>query len=210
MKIIVLSKRSFTIFEIVVVLIISSIIISISNFTPKTYHNSLDLAINQLKAHLQLTRDIALKDDKFDEENPIWFRARWTLKFRYCKDRSGIYYIIYSDKNGKGHPNKYESIKDPLTHKYLYSSYDCEPSQDESKYILLSKTYNIDDVKISCNHTSTIGQISFGNDGTPYYKLSTDPDKLYEYTLKKVCEIKLFSKDKTRSIYIEPITGYIY
>ena len=181
-----------------------------SNFTPKSHHTKLDLAINQLKTHLQLTRKLALQDDKFDEDNDYWHRKRWTLKFRNCKNRSGIYYIIYSDKNGKGHPNKGESIKDPLTHKYLFSSYKCEPNQDESKYILLSKEYDIDKVYMSCNHTKSLGQISFGSDGTPYYKLSTKSSQAYKYELKRACEVRLSSQDGSRSLYIEPTTGYIY
>jgi Tfp pilus assembly protein FimT len=215
MKINRLSKRSFTIFEIVVVLVILSIIISLNlsnSNSVKPAHSNIDLAIAQLKIHLNLTRKIALEDDKFDEKNPLWFRARWTLKFRNCKNKSGIYYIVYSDKNGKGHPNKSESIKDPLTKKYLFSSYDCNPNQDESKYILLSKVYDIDRVVMSCNHTSSssLGKISFGNDGRPYYKLSTKPNQAYKYALKKRCEIKLYSQDESRSLYIEAETGYVY
>ena len=210
MKKIILLKKSFTIFEIIIVIIILSIVLSISNIIPhKKYHN-IDLAINQLKFHLQLTRNLALIDDKFDPNNPLWYRTRWTLKFRYCKNKEGIYYIIYSDKNAKGHPNKDESIKDPLSKKYLFANYSCNITQDESKYILLSKIYGITQVKISCNHTTSIGQISFGHDGTPYYKLSTQLDEQYKYALEHTCQIKLLTNDQSRIIYIEPTTGYIY
>jgi hypothetical protein len=189
-----------------------SIIISISllNINKKSDFTNLDLAINQLKTHINLTRNIALRDDKYDSENHLWYRQRWTIKFRNCINNSGIYYIIYSDTNGKGHPNKSESIKDSLSKKYLFSGYDCNPSQDESKYILLSKTYGVDRVTMSCNHTSSIGQISFGNDGRPYYKLSTRPNQAYNYAIKTPCEIVLYSKNKSRKLIIEPETGYIY
>ncbi|XPV83212.1 MAG: hypothetical protein ACNI22_04865 [Halarcobacter sp.] len=40
-----------------------------------------------------------------------------------------------------------------------------------SKYVLLTKEYDIIDTNITCNSTKRLGQLSFGNDGKVYSRL---------------------------------------
>jgi hypothetical protein len=113
---------------------------------------------------------------------------------------------VYSDESGgTAHFKKSETLKDPLSNKYLYSSSSCTNRSDESKYILLTKEFDITRVNVSCNTTSTIGQISFGYDGKIYSELGVVPKEI-----TKPCIITLYnSANQSKAIQIEPNTGLI-
>lgn len=148
-------------------------------------------------------------DDKYDLSDDEWFKKRWTLKFQKCQTGiGGIYYVIYSDMDKNGAIKKEESLKDPLTNNYIYS-FQCtkDTLYDKSKFVLLSKEYDIENVIISCNSTSTIGQISFDRDGNVYSRLGKDEN---EYKINKPCTIKLIGKhNQIEEITIHQNTGYI-
>ncbi|MDZ7817903.1 MAG: hypothetical protein U5K55_04445 [Aliarcobacter sp.] len=79
-----------------------------------------------------------------------------------------------------------------------------------SKYVLLTKEFGINDVQISCNETTSLGQLSFGSDGKVYSKLSAFDNESEEYEINKPCTIKLISKNNdSREIVIYPNTSYI-
>jgi len=204
-----ISKKSFSLLELLFIIVIIAIV-SLS-FFPKNIKNDLNLAASKIIIHLKNTRFQAMIDNKFNHDDEFWFRERWTLKFQNCqKSIGGLYYVVYSDTNHGGHINKGETLKDPLTQKWLYSNYDCEASSNESKDILLTKEYGVTKVNISCNNTSTIGQLSFGYDGQVYTKLGTKSIDTYKYLLKETCNISLYDKSNNKvTISIEPNTGYI-
>lgn len=131
------------------------------------------------------------------------------MKFLNCQSSiGGLYYNVYSDtQGGTGHFEKEDTLLDPLNNKYLYSNQCKEDTVgDKSKHVLLTKEYGISKVDVSCNTTSTIGQISFGYDGKIYSQLGKN---IKEITTP--CEIKLFNeKDKFTTIMVEPKTGYIH
>ncbi len=202
-------KKSFSLIELVFIIVIISII-SVQ-FIPKNFKSNLNQAASKIIVHLKNTRYQAMLDNKFNHSDEFWFRERWTLKFQNCqKSIGGLYYVVYSDSNHGGHINKTETLKDPLTQKWLYSNYDCIASSDESKDILLTKEYGVTEVEMSCNNTSTIGQISFGYDGQVYTKLGTKSTDTYKYAITKPCLITLYDKsDDKVTIEIEPNTGFI-
>lgn len=203
-------KKSFSLIQLLLVITVISII-SIQ-FIPKNNSGKLNHAANKVIVHLKNTRFQAMIDNKFDDKDDFWFRKRWTLKFQNCsKNIGGLYYVVYSDMNSGGHINKDETLKDPLTQKWLYSNYDCEASSNESKDILLTKEYGVTKVEVGCNNTSTIGQFSFGYDGKVYTKLGTKADDTYKYELKEQCNITLYDKNNENvTILVEPNTGYIH
>ncbi len=158
--------------------------------------------------YLQYTRYISFIDDKYEYNNLEYKKKLWTLKFQNCsKNIGGLYFVIYSDNDiSTAHFKKTDCLKDPLTNKYMYSNNDCNANQDESKYILLTKQYGIKKVYLSCNTTSTIGQISFNSNGSIYSSLGSDPQEII-----KRCYLYLYDKnDHNITITIEPKTGYIY
>lgn len=201
-------KNSFSILELILVLFILSLITTTFYFKP--YQNKLLDATNRIELYLKETRYQALIDNKENKEDSLWFRKRWTFKFFNCANAKGIYYVIYSDENKQGHPNENESLLDPLTKKRVYSSNSCEYDENRSKYVLLTKEFDIVDTNITCNSTSGLGQLSFGNDGKVYSKLSTYENRSEDYEIKNSCYIELINKlGQKKSIKIEPNTAFI-
>jgi len=189
------------------VLIIISIVISQS--IPKTQISQLNLASDKIILYLNYVRYIAHIDNKFNKNDEEWERKRWTLKFKNCNKKiGGLYYIVYSDMyGGTAHVKKEDTLKDPLNNKYLYSN-GCQEDtlNDKSKHILLTKEYGIEKIDVSCNTTSSIGQISFGYDGKIYSQLGTNIKEI-----EKSCIIKLIDKENNfQEIVVESKTGYIH
>ena len=201
-------KKSYFLLEIV--LTISLIAFLYTFFVPKNKINNLEELTNRISLYLSYVRFKALINDKFDLDDNLWHKKRWTIKFFRCRESvGGIYYSIYSDKNKSGHPNAEDSIKDPLTRKNIYSSNYCKENNSNSKYVLLTKIFGITDVNISCNETTSLGQLSFGSDGKVYSKLSNYENESNEYEIKEPCSIKFVQKDgKNREIVIFPDTSY--
>ncbi|RXI25771.1 pilus assembly FimT family protein [Aliarcobacter trophiarum] len=197
-------KRTFLLIELVFVIVILGILYTM--FTPKMPNHKLEEVTNRVLIYLNYTRYKALVDDKFEKDVAEWFKRRWTMKFMRCRSDKGggIYFTIYSETNDKGHTGQKESLKDPLTNRYIYSSNHCNKNIENSPFVLL-KNYGIEDVQISCNTTDSLGQISFGVDGRVYTKLTSE-----NIELKKPCTIRFISTTKEfRDIKIYPKTGYI-
>lgn len=137
-------------------------------------------------------------------------KKRWTLKFFNCRESvGGIYFSIYSDKNLTGIPSSSDSLKDPLTNKNIYTSNFCSETNENSKYVLLTKHYDVTNVEISCNDTTTLGQISFGSDGKVYSKLSNEENSSSEFEIKEPCYIKFYDKnDNFEQIIVNPTTSF--
>ena len=203
-------KKSFSLLEILFIIIILVFIGSF--FKTDIVNNKLESAAKRIVLYLKQTRYQALIDNKNNLTDTLWHKKRWTLKFLRCSKKvGGLYYSIYSDKNRTGQISLNESLSDPLTNKKIYSSNRCETTTNTSKYVLLTKEFGIEDVEISCNNTSSLGQISFGNDGRVYSKLSSYDDEYNEYEIQNSCDIRLIADNKEYiDIVIEPKTGYVY
>ncbi len=201
-------KKSFSIIELILVILLLSFLYT--QFLPKNKIDYLDEVTNRLSLYLSEVRYKALIDDKFDLNDNRWHKKRWTLKFFRCRDEvDGIYYSIYSDYNESGVPGADDSLKDPLTQKNIYSSNQCKENNSNSKYVLLTKNFEIKDVKVSCNETTSLGQLSFGSDGKIYSKLSAYENEASKYEITQPCSIKFISKEnKSKEIILFPSTGY--
>jgi competence protein ComGC len=104
-----MKKYSFTMIELVVVLIVISILVIKSDFTLS--NTSLNQAADQVISHINLTRQLALKDNKFqyypiDDNNATelnrtkyWFKQWWQIRFTYYTkdDKTYYFYEIFSD-----------------------------------------------------------------------------------------------------------------
>lgn len=202
-------KKSFSLLELIFVILLLSITINI--IIPKSTSSKIDEITIKLTQYLIQTRLQALIDDKHEIDNNLWHKKRWTLKFFRCRSSvGGLYYSIYSDKNFSGHPSAQDSLKDSLTGKNIYSSNFCMENEQNSKYVLLTKLYGVIDVNVSCNNTTSLGQLSFGSYGKVYSKLSNSENEESEYEIYKPCEIKLIDKyGEIRRIIVENETGYI-
>jgi prepilin-type N-terminal cleavage/methylation domain-containing protein len=201
-----INKNSFTLIEIILVIAIIAVISSQIDFNYQRH--TLKDAADILKLHLNYTRYIAHIDNKEDITDNEWKRKLWTLKFQRCSSSvGGLYYVIYTDKSGgTAHFKKEESLKEPLTNRYLYSNSDCKVSKDESDDVLITQKYEVSKVEVSCNNSSSIGQISFGFKGGIYNKLGAEPVEI-----TKKCFIKLYDRQgNNETITVEPYTGFVY
>jgi hypothetical protein len=201
-------KKSFSLLEIILTIVLIAFLYTL--FIPKNKIDYLDEITNKIELYISYTRYKALIDDKYDLDDSLWHKKRWTIKFFRCRESvDGIYYSIYSDKNQTGHPSVEDTLKDPLTRKNIYSSNYCKENQSNSKYVLLTKKFGITDVKISCNNTTSLGQLSFGSDGKVYSRLSAYENESNEYEITEPCSIKFVYKDgKNKEIIIFPHTSY--
>ena len=203
-------KKAFSLLEVLLIILLLGFLYTA--FIPKTQVNKIDEVANRLVLYLKQTRYKALINDKFDLNDEYWHKKRWTLKFFNCrKNVGGIYYSIYSDKNTSGHPSIEDSLKDSLNLKNIYSTNYCKENKNNSKYVLITKNFNIDSVRVSCNKTNSLGQLSFGSDGKIYSKLSNIPNDNSSYEIMNKCKIKLIhTSGEERTIILESKTGYIY
>ena len=201
-------KKSFSLLEIVLTILLISFIYTI--FLPKNKINYIDEVTTRMQLYISYVRYKALIDDKFDLQDSLWHKKRWTIKFFRCRESvGGIYYSIYSDNNKTGIPSAEDSLKDPLSQKNIYSSNYCEENSSNSKFVLLTKNFGITDVQISCNDTTSLGQLSFDSDGKVYSKLSNYANESNEYEINKPCFLKFISKDaQSRELVINPYTSY--
>ena len=201
-------KKSFSLLEIVLTILLISFIYTI--FLPKNRINYIDEVTTRMQLYISYVRYKALIDDKFDLQDSLWHKKRWTIKFFRCRESvGGIYYAIYSDNNKTGHPSSEDSLKDPLSQKNIYSSNYCEENSSNSKFVLLTKNFGITDVQISCNDTTSLGQLSFDSDGKVYSKLSNYANESNEYEINKPCFLKFISKDgENKELVVNPYTSY--
>lgn len=203
------NKKAFFLIELIFVILLLSFFSYL--VVPKKIEPEFDTAVDRLIIYLNQTKLQALLDDKFNKSIPLWHKQRWTLKFFRCRESvGGIYYSIYSDKNMSGHPGANDSLKDPLTKKNIYSSNSCQENSSNSEFVLLTKKFGIESINISCNDTSSLGQISFGNDGNVYTRLSNIDNDSNSYLLENNCLIEFKSNNnKTKTIKIYAKTGFI-
>lgn len=202
------TRSSFSLIELIFTIILISIVTTFT-FT-KNQITKLDTATEKLFLYLNYTRYIAHLDNKFDPIDNLWKMKLWTLKFQRCSSTvGGLYYVIYSDESqGTAHYKKSECLKEPLNNQYIYSTSSCTNYYDQSKYTLLTKEFGIEKVTVSCNTTSSIGQISFGYDGKIYSQLSSDINNILEITTP--CDITLYNDNNdSQTIRVHPKTGFI-
>jgi hypothetical protein len=200
-------NKSFSIFELILVLLILSIIviqIKINTNLNKTNHLA-----QRIVFYLKYTRYQSLVNNQYNSSDNLWYMKRWSFKFLRCNNGEGLYFAIYSDKNKTGQISKDETLRDPLTNKYIYSSNTCTQNSTNSKYVLLTKVFDIYSVDLSCNSTSSLGQLSFGSNGKIYTKISKTQNTSEDYVLKEQCILSIKSNNEEEKIVIEP-TGYIY
>lgn len=203
-------KKSFTILELIIVLLLLSLLYT--SFIPKTNTNNIYELKNRLILQLKYLRYKALTDSKYDESDSKWHKKRWSFKIFNCnKNKDGVYYVMYSDTNNSGLIKGDEALDDPLSNKNIYSAHQCIPNNSNSKYVLLSDNFNIKEISATCKSTDAIVQISFGFDGNIYSRLSNDDGDSNNYKLEEKCIINIIDKDSNKiSITVENKTGFIY
>ena len=204
--------RAFSVFELVLVMIIIGIILSIIVINFK--NDELLRAANQVATHIKYTQYLALIDDKFNPEDKNWFKGRWQIYFIKTVDgKNVLHYAIFSDSGGySGSPDGYEVAKNPLnpTKVLTVAHAGISTIKPTDELDLMSK-FNIKDIKLlgGCSHYNST-RISFDNLGRPYKGNPKSSANSTQNLITSICQIRLTHKNK-ECIYINitPITGLI-
>ena len=223
-------KKSFTMLELIIVIIVAGILASV--MLPRLERNTLSEATNQVIRSLQYTQHLAMVNDIYDASDLSWFKERWQIKFsKTVGSGSKWSCTIYSDKlNQDGVPNISEIALNPMDHnRKLTGGYSAttiafgEP--DSTAEMNIGNTYNILDVDFLGGCASGDGRkwISFDNIGRPYYRgahlLDTPTmDGSQDRRILSQCKIALCTvvdcttatAEEKKVIIIEPETGYIH
>ena len=202
------NKKAFVLLEILIALTLVGVIYL--SVKPNTKHFESSQFIQKLNFYIKQVRLKALLNDKFQLDEDLWHKKMWTIKFLRCRNSVGGYYFsIYSDVNMTGKINKEDSYIDKLSNTYMYSSNYCNDSTSNNSDVLITKNYNINSINMTCNNTSSKGQLSFDANSRVYSKLSNNSDDYKEYLINGTCRIELVDKYGLYSeIIIDGKTGY--
>lgn len=203
-------KKSFTILELIIVLLLLSILYT--SFIPKTNTNNINELKNRIILQLKYLRYKALTDSKYDKSDSRWHKERWSFKIFNCdKNKDGVYYAMYSDINNTGSVAASEALDDPLSGRNIFTGKQCISNNSNSKYVLLTDNFNVKNISATCNSTDAVVQISFGFDGNVYSRLSRFENDSFNYRIEEKCIIYIEDKENYKTnITIESKTGFIY
>jgi len=220
-----MTKKAFTMIELIVVVVVIGIIAAYS--IPRFKRDTRAEAINHILTMIRYTQNLALHDSKHSS-NPKWQRSFWRFEVYKCANGSGIFYKIGSDTNLNGGLSRSETAIDPSNGKFTFwdTRKACpKNSQDAlmnevSPNIFLTTRYGIKEAVFnSCKvykngvKTSSAKHIGFDKFGRPYksYIFSIKPN-YWGKTLNR-CTITFKFVDNSINpfkIIIEPETGFAY
>ena len=175
-------KKAFTLLGLVFVIVVIGILAVA--IIPNTRSNPLQEAAIQLVSHIRYTQHLAIIGDKYDLNEPYWFRKKWQLAFSKAGKTNS--YMIFSDSPAKdggaydGNPganvdySKVEVAKSPLdNYRYLIgvanSNFDNSSTQRISPKLDIGSKYGITNITVSGGSTgSSARRILFDYLGRPY------------------------------------------
>lgn len=224
-----MTKKAFTLIELIFVIIIIGIMSAIVSTYFKD--DKLALAVYQTLEHIRYTQHLAISDDKFDPKDTTYtnsgfngnsgkyYRSWWQIRF--VMQMNGIPqivgYSVYSDKDREGNIDRtthQEAAVNPFDGLHLNTFIAADSSPDVN---LLSK-YSVNSVEFSQNCQAIgftkiqndIGAIVFDEKGRPYRGITdTNSNNPYLYRLTSNCDITLTQQDGRQAVItIYPETGY--
>ena len=199
-----MKKRAFTMLELVFVIVVIGILAA--SIIPNTRRNTLREAATQLVSHIRYTQHLAMVDDKFDANDPKWFRKRWQIIFGKSLNTSNPdtndkwAYTIFADNAGASsgsNPGLSEMAIDPLNRdKYLSGGYSGSLDSDDkraNKKMNLGISYGITGISMSGGCSASNVRISFDHLGRPIDGNLTTYTKSYKSSklLQTRCNIIL-------------------
>jgi len=193
-------KKAFTLLELIFVIVAIGIISAVA--FPSMDDGKLQKAADQVVSHIRYTQHLAMVDDKFDVNDPLWFRENWQIQFE--EGPSEVGYMVYSDLNHAGNANNNEFARDPLTQRKI--------SQATGVADLGGK-YGITNIEFSnnCRGSGTGRELSFDFLGRPYTHITAATPlaaNIHQHLLRGDCNITLTNSEGNITIGIEPETGY--
>jgi type II secretory pathway pseudopilin PulG len=183
--------------ELVFVIVVIGIITAV--MLPRIDRDNVYEAAQQVISHIKYTQHLAMVDNKYDDTDPNWFLEKWQIAFYGCGG-----YVVYSDENQGGGPNRNEAADDPLSRKKIFTSNTCAENTLDYPNVRLKNYYNIENIVLSagCGGQS----IMFDHLGRPYNANTVNG------VMTQNCDITLNSENNTTGavVRIVPETGYTY
>jgi len=219
-----MKKLSFTLIELIIVIIVISILIVKANFT--LADTSLNEAADQIITHINYARHLALNDNKFQyyplsnskielNKTKYWFKQWWQIRF--SKSNNEYWYEVFSDvaddtktqnfdKYGKTPKSDWQNSWAMLNNKYLVgycgdTSNNYPSCNEVNEKLNLTKYYGIK--KIEYINFLNTKRLIFDNYGNVYLDegLAGDQNDINPYdkdkrvSLTKIAKIKLCKDD---------------
>lgn len=206
-------KKSFTLIEIIIVIVIIAILSSI--VSPDNNIDITNEASAQIISHIRYTQQLGLKDNKHRQDyDKQWQNGYWKWSWTNCSKDSGSFYTITSNEDLTGSISKTDSIFDQATGEYLYLNKNyCgnrDSSIDESTDIDLYKRFGIEHI-YSSGGCSKVQNISFDYFGRPHSGNYNNNSLFFQHILHEDCILTFqYDSDKNFSITITAQTGYTY
>jgi len=194
-----LKKTAFTMIELIFVIVVIGIIAAM--IIPRLDRDNRFEAATQVLNHIKYTQHLAMTQDVYNDQNPLWFLARWEIEFYGCGG-----YSIHSNANlTPAAPNaaNNEAALDPQTRKRLWSPANCAMPMAAGDYekMNLAGFYDVNNIATSAGCAGA--SISFDTLGRPYGAVA-----MHGVT-KANCNITLgFNVGANEVIRIHPETGY--
>jgi len=202
-------KKAFTLLELIFVIVVVGILAAV--IIPNTRANPLQEAAVQLVSHIRYTQHLALMDDKFDANEPLWFRNRWQLAFSTAGGTNS--YMIFADSPAAiggaydGNPGANSTYTDvevarnpAKNNKYLigvaFGSFDNSATQKLSKELDIGTKYGIGNFTVNGGGTgSNANRILFDHLGRPYRgNTSSTSAAALSYSVDKVATSAIYVK----------------
>ncbi|ADN09623.1 pilus assembly FimT family protein [Sulfurimonas autotrophica] len=201
-------KKAFTLLELIFVIVVVGILAAV--IIPNTRSNSLQEVAVQLVSHIRYTQHLAMIDDKFDANEPLWYRQKWQLAFSTAGGTNS--YMIFADSPSSvgaydGNPGANSTYTDvevaqnPASKdKYLigaaFGSFDNSETKKLSNELAIGNKYGIGDVTVNGGGTgSNVKRILFDHLGRPYRgNTSSTSAAALSYSVDKVAISAIYVK----------------
>lgn len=211
-------KHAFTMLELVMVIVVVGILAAA--IVPRFDRNNLQEAADRVISDIRYTQHLAMIDEKFNANDPEWFKKRWQIQFSNSPASDNQWaYTVFSESHGTidGITQVNDIAKntnDP--NRYLTGGVDAIPYDDDNstKKLNLGNAYGIKNV-IFTNCDNSVKAIAFDYMGRPMDGNISNSSRLYQKAnlLTSQCQIALCKNNSCEdniTIAIEPQTGYVH
>jgi len=182
-------------------------------------------AMDSIMSDIMLTQRMALSDHRHNNADDQWQRTYWQWSPFECTTRPeyGMYYVVYSDTNKLGSPNRSEAAIDSYNQKYLYAAQGgttgyCtigEVNEDDSSRVLITKKFGIVSIDRAGGCTAA-KHIAFDELGRPHNNIDGSTSPNFASLMQTDCNLTfnfdngLIDNTDSFTLTIEALTGRVY